>query len=403
MPSLHALLRAFSRPLALGGALGLSGCQLWPASDGFPYTTTDPVSDFGYYTQDLYALITYVVVVIFVLVSILLAVTLVRFKDDGSEGNPEQIHGNVQMEIGWTLIPVLIVLTLIIPTISTIFKIADAPPAGAMDADGRVMLNDDGLPVKPTVEIKVVGKRWWWEFEYVDSGLVTGNQFAVPDDRPVSLLITSDTVIHSFWAPRIGGKRDAVPGRINRIWFNLDAEKLNIEPGKPHLIRGECAEYCGEAHALMRFEVLAMKGDDYDKWVREQLTPPTFADASVKDKGEAAFSAAGCGGCHVVRGNDGANGRQGPDLTYFGDRKWVAAGVKDMYPQGDKTDPEFSRALLAQWIVDPNSIKPGTTADANPSRHLDGMNVPVTFEENDPRVDALVDYLLAQTSSYPLR
>ena len=88
---------------------------------------------------------------------------------------------------------------------------------------------------------------------------------AFPDDRPVSLYISSDTVIHSFWLPRVGGKRDAIPGRINRIWFNFDLTKLDPKPGKPEHIRGECAEFCGEAHALMRFEAQAMDGGDFDK------------------------------------------------------------------------------------------------------------------------------------------
>ncbi len=395
-----------SRAPWLAASLFLGGCRLWPYEDGYPYTTVDPISDFGVATQELYATITYIVVVIFVMVSILLAYTLVAFRDDGSPGNPEQIHGNIQMEIGWTLLPIAIVIMLIIPTVRTVFEIADAAPAGAVDAEDNVILNDDGSIAKPTVEIKAIGRRWWWAFEYIESGVVTGNQFSIPDDRPVSVLITSDTVIHSFWVPRIGGKRDAVPGRVNKIWFNLN---LDVPKGEPEHIRGECAEFCGEAHALMRFEVLALDGSDYDQWLSEMQEPRPM-DAAIKEKGEAAFVAGGCVGCHSIRGNELAMGVQGPNLTAFGDRRWLAAGVHDMFPNG-RADDSRARELLTTWIRNPNELKPGTTKSANPSRALDGMNIPVDADANgiltreemsDETVNAIIDYLLAMKTSYIL-
>lgn len=389
-------------PLLAAVAFLATGCELWPNASGVHYTTTDPISDFGHATQTLYATITYIVLVIFVLVSILLAVTLVRFRDDGQPGNPEQIHGNTQMEIGWTLLPILIVLSLIIPTVRTIFKIADAPPAGGVDpVTGEVLLDEDGRPAKPTVEVRVIGKRWWWAFEYVNEQITTGNHLVVPDDRPVSLLIMSDTVIHSFWAPRIGGKRDAVPGRVNRLWFQLD---LDVPKGEPEHIRGQCAEYCGEAHSLMRFEVLALDGEDYDDWVAEYQEGPTFADASVKAKGEEAFGAGGCTACHSITGNPGAVGAIGPNLTFFGDRRYVGAGIKDLYGGAD------TQAVLTDWIRHPDAIKPGTAIlGSNGEARFDGMVIPLAkgdgiLSEEDlskDTVDAIVAYLLAQKSSFP--
>lgn len=395
-----------SRAPWLATSLMLGGCRLWPYEDGYPYTTTDPISDFGMYTHDLYVTVTYIVLVIFVIVSILLAYTLFTFRDDGKPGNPEQIHGNIQLEVGWTLLPIAIVILLIIPTVRTIFIIADAAPEGARDEAGEVIRNADGSIAKPTVEIKAIGKRWWWAFEYVGSKVVTGNQFAIPDDRPVSVLIMSDTVIHSFWVPRIGGKRDAVPGRVNKIWFNLNTD---VPKGEPMHIRGECAEYCGEAHALMRFEVVALDGSDFDTWMGE-MSAPLPMDAGVKERGEAAFTAAGCVGCHAITGNELAVGVQGPNLSAFGDRRWIAAGVHDMYPNG-RADDSRARELLSTWIRNPNALKPGTTKSANPSRALDGMNIPVDADGNgvlsqeemsDETLTALVDYLLAMKTSYPL-
>ncbi len=412
-------LRWLARAGLLAAAATLAGCELWPYEAGYPYTTTDPISDFGQATHDLYAKVTYVVLVIFALVTALLAYTLIRFRDDGQPGNPEQIHGNTQMEVGWTLLPIFIVLTLIIPTVRTIFQIADAPPLGARDADGQLLVDADGKPLKPTVEIKAIGKRWWWAFEYVNDGIMgagdpdpglvilTGNQIAIPDDRPVSVLIESDTVIHSFWVPRIGGKRDAVPGRTNRIWFNLTED---VAPGEPMHIRGECAEYCGEAHALMRFEVLALDGADYEQWVREMKEPRPLA-ADIKDKGEAAFTEGGCVACHMVTGNKGASaGRIGPNLTAFGDRRWIAAGVHDMYPNG-RSDTTRARELLKQWIRHPNSLKPGTALLDNGTPRFDGMVIPkagadgILSEDEFPedKLDAIVDYLLAMQTSFPLQ
>ncbi len=347
--------------------LALSACRPWPASDGYPYTTTDPVTDFAWASHDLYATITYVVLVIFVIVTALLAYTLVRFRDDGSPGNPVQIHGNIQMELGWTLLPVLIVIGLVVPTVRTVFEIGATAPQFS-EKNG-----------KPTVEIEVVGKRWWWEFRYVGTGVVTGNEMHVPDDRPVSLLITSDTVIHSFWVPRLGGKRDAVPGRVNRIWFNMTED---IKPGEPVTYPGECAEFCGEAHAYMRFYAVVHDGDEFDAWLEGMKKPTQFADASVKEKGEKAFTEGGCIGCHAITGMAAATGRQGPNLTQFGHRKMLAAGIVENTPEN-----------LAQWIRDPNSIKPGTTKEANPSRALDGMNIPVKLTEE--QITDLVAYLQA--------
>lgn len=376
----------------------------WSDPEVYPYTTTAPLTDFGRWTHELYAEITYIVLLIFALVTVLLAVTLFRFRDDGSEGNPEQVHGNIQMELGWTIMPIIIVLYLIVPTVQTIFKIADAAPDGVTAADGTF---------KETVEIKVTGKRWWWDFEYPAYGIRTGNQIAIPDDRPVSLRITSDTIIHSFWVPRLGGKRDAVPGRINRIWFNMEHD---VPKGEPMHLRGECAEYCGEAHALMRFEVIALDGADFDKWVAEYQKGPAFADESVKTAGEAAFAAGGCVACHMVTGNEGAVGKIGPDLTFFGDRRYIGAGVHDMFGPHSLADNgvtgEGAATVLEAWIRTPNALKPGTAKLANGKPRIDGMVIPAdtnqdgvlsTDEYSAEQMQALVTYLLSQQSSFPLR
>lgn len=348
----------------------LAGCgRPWQYEDGYPLSTTHASTDMNESILQVYGTFTYITVVVFFIVSALLAYTLWRFRDDGSPGNPEQIHGNTQLEVGWTLIPVVIVITLLVPTIRTIFQLADAAPEGAL-------------------EIRVTGKRWWWVFDYIESGVTTANEMHVPVDRPISLLLESDTVIHSFWVPRLGGKRDLVPGRINRMWFTIDSNRDPVAPGQPHRYLGECAEYCGESHALMRFDVVSHTPQEFEQWVAAMQNPPAPPADPLVRRGEQAFTEGGCVGCHVIRGNDAAQGKQGPDLTNFGDRIRLAAG----------TVPNTAENLHA-WLADPDSVKPGTTMQANASREIDGMNIPVELTEE--QINALVAYLSSLKSGVP--
>lgn len=348
-------------------ALGLAGCNLWPA-DTNPYTTIHPSTDFGQHTQDVYETVTWWVVGISIGVAALMIYVLVRFRDDGSPGNPKQIHGNPQLEFAWTLLPVLIVIAITVPTIRTIFIQGDAAPEGSL-------------------EIRVVGKRWWWAFEYLENGVVTANELHIPAGRPVSLLLESDTVIHSFWVPRLGGKRDAVPGRVNRIWFTVTDTPT---AGQPIEYLGECAEYCGEQHARMRKRVYAHTAEDYAAWVEKMKTPVKLADAQLQQKGEELFGTAGCAGCHTMVGNKTANGKTGPSLTRYGDRHSIGAGAVTF----DGKSEEEKLELLKQWLRDPDSLKSGTTMKGNASRALDGMNIPRELSEDE--VDVLARYLLAQ-------
>jgi cytochrome c oxidase subunit 2 len=347
----------------------------------------------------VYLTITWWVLGVAVVVLALMAFVLYRFRDDGSPGNPEQIHGNPTLEMAWTLIPVAIVIAIVIPTVRTIFQIADAAP-------------DDA------VEIRVVGKRWWWEFQYlkndddVKQSFVTANEMHLPVGRPVSLMLESDSVIHSFWVPRLGGKRDAVPGRVNRIWFTIQDEPELDDAGNdiPIEYRGECAEYCGEAHAYMRFDVFGRSEAGFRNWVAQHLEPegpPAENVAAVE--GQQLFGELKCNACHAIRGTTYL-GRIGPDLTRFGTRARMGSAIMD-------TTTEH----LTQWIQDPNVLKPGTSMAANVSRGPvgadDGMNLLKTngnaqvaddarvYEDperpgywkfrDDADVDKVVEYLLS--------
>jgi cytochrome c oxidase subunit 2 len=335
-------------------ALLLAGCRPWQDENGsLPFTSTDPVTDFGETIQGLYAKVTYIDTVILILVASVYFYTIWRFRHDGTSRKPEQVHGNTPLEIGWTLAPVVIVIGLLVPTVRTVFQIGDAAP-------------------KDSLEIRVIGKRWWWAFEYIKSGVVTANELHLPAGRPVSLILESDSVIHSFWTPRLGGKRDAVPGRQNRIWFTVTEP---ISAGAPATFRGECAEYCGEAHALMRHEAVVHDAAEFDAWLTAMKTPVQLpADPAIL-AGQEKFTTVGCAGCHSITGNDQAKGVRGPNLTRFGARKKLGASTE-----------LNTHENLVKWIMDPNSIKPGTTAEMNRSRGPDGANDGMNVPGDDPNV-----------------
>lgn len=381
---------------AIASVLALAGCgsDLYPRETN-PMTTVDPITDMGVAIQSVYGTITWWTIAIAVLVGLLMGYILLAFRDRGQQENPKQIHGNPAMEIGWTLLPVVIVIFILVPTVTTIFKLGDAAPAD-------------------NVEVKVIGKRWWWEFRYVPDGdlvkeeIVTANQLHLPANKTASLLISSDSVIHSFWAPRLGGKRDAVPGRTNRMWFTLlppcggsvEGPCSDEQPadGKPLVYGGECAEFCGESHAQMKFDVVLHTEADFRKWAQGFAEPKEPTEAMAK-AGKELFGELGCGGCHAIKGHDRAKGIIGPNLTNYGERIRISAS-------GHMRSDEKLKA----WIANPDNIKPGATMVNNISRGPaganDGMNVvamnPALDTDDDglpnftdEQLDQLVAYLNA--------
>lgn len=186
--------------------------------------------------------------------------------------------------------------------------------------------------------IRVVGHMWWWEVRYPNSGIVTANEIHIPAGRPVRLELASADVIHSFWVPRLNGKRDMIPGVENVFWIQAD------EPG---VYRGQCGEYCGTQHANMAFEVIALSPEEFDAWLAARLATPPEPEISLTQRGRQVFLKAGCVQCHAIRGTRAA-GNAGPDLTHLGSRRMIGGA---MLPN--------TRGNLAGWIADPQAIKPG--------------------------------------------
>jgi cytochrome c oxidase subunit 2 len=282
---------------------------------------------------------------IFAVVFTTLVIAIVRFRrrpgDDLAE--PPQVYGSDQVEVAWTVIPILIVIVLSLTTARNVFEIQDrAMPAGAL-------------------EVTAIGRQWWWEFRYPQLGIVTANELHIPvsdaaHPAPTFLRLLSADVAHSFWVPRLAGKTDLIPNKVNQTWF---------DPREPGLYVGQCAEFCGTQHAKMLLRVYVHTREDFDRWVASQLALPDSSPA-VAD-GRRVFETTACLNCHTVRGTVG-NGLYGPDLTHLMSRETLAGGAAPNTPEA-----------LRAWIRDPNALKPGALM---PAMKLD-----------DQRLDALVAYL----------
>jgi cytochrome c oxidase subunit 2 len=282
---------------------------------------------------------------IFVIVFGLLLYSVVRFRkrksDDGRE--PPQVYGSNQVELAWTIIPILIVVTLFMATARVIAIVQRTSPPGN------------------TIAVTAIGHQFWWEYRYPDLGVVTANELHVPVSEPTHptptfiRLLSVDTD-HSFWVPRLAGKTDLIPNHPNSMW---------IDPQQTGLYLGQCAQYCGTQHAKMLLRVYVQSKDDFDKWIREQRRPASVDEAV--SHGQRIFETTACINCHKVSGTV-ANGHFGPDLTHLMSRDTIAAGAALNTPEN-----------LRLWIRNPNTIKPGSLMPA--------------MELNDQELDALTTYL----------
>jgi cytochrome c oxidase subunit 2 len=267
---------------------------------------------------------------IFLVVFTLLAYAVVQFRrrktTDGRE--PAQIYGSTQLELAWTVIPVLIVVVLFLASARVIASIQNAPKPSA------------------AIEVTVIGHQFWWEYRYPSLGVVTANELHIPvsdpaHPTPTFLRLLSADTDHSFWVPRLAGKTDLIPNHPNSMW---------VDPHETGLFLGQCAQYCGTQHALMLLRVYVQPRDEFDRWVKEQSQPAQRG--SVVTEGQKIFERTACINCHAVAGT-AANGRFGPDLTHLMSRETIAAGAALNSP-----------ANLRRWIQVPDSIKPGSKMPA---------------------------------------
>ena len=333
----------------------LSGCQL-----ALPQSTLNPAGDVAKTQQDLFILIFVISVIIFIGVQGFLTIAVFKYRAKRGRENdiPPQTHGNTPLEIGWTIAPALIVIAVTIPTVAGIGATYDAPSQYADD---------------PTLTIEVVGHQWWWEYRYLDENgdldFITANELHIPIDTVINLKLSSKDVIHSFSIPRLAGSRDAVPGHVNRMWLNA------TETG---VYAGQCKEFCGDSHALMRTVAFAREQADYEAWAANER-PPAVNMTPAMEPGWTVFKENACRGCHTIEGATEdeypiAIGVTGPKLSHFGSRVTIAAntlhkGPADMtmgaFFENVPTDPDFMQRdpeseNLRRWLNNAPDVKPGT-------------------------------------------
>jgi len=325
----------------------------------YPQTTFRPVTDFGEVINGLFYNTTAWTMGILLIVEAVLVYILIRFRARPGAPEPEHIHGNTLVEIVWTVIPAIIVALIAIPAVGAIFELQRPRDEGAFVVD-------------------VIGHQWWWEFRYPElPGVATANEMHVPVGRMIYLNMRSADVIHSFWIPRIGGKRDVNPVPATREGEPERLNHLQFLINQAGAYDGQCAEYCGDSHAIMRMRVIAHEPDDFQRWLAAYRTPPAPPADSLAAHGMNVFMRSPCIACHTVAGTS-AIGRIGPDLTFMGDRWTVGAGVED-----NGID------ALARWITNPGAVKPGARM---PGAHTEGGGMPPTGL-SDADVRAVAAYL----------
>lgn len=310
--------------LGLPALVLLAGAFLSACAKGSdtPQNVLDPKAPISRQLDDLWNPVFLIAVVIFVIVQGLVLIVVFKFRRRSDDDSPKQVHGSTTLELGWTITPALILLFVGVLTVGNIAKL-DAFPKG-----DNVM------------RVDVIGHQWWWEFDYAGKGIVTANEMHIPVDEVIDVRITSADVIHSFWPPKLAGKLDAVPNRLNHMQIKTEG----VEPG---VYWGQCAEYCGLSHANMRLKVVVHTVADYDKWEANQQAAPgsDFADGSAEKNGYELFRTKGCGGCHTVNGYTA--GKVGPNLTHFMSREVFAGAI---FPNNIEE--------LRAWLRNPPKQKP---------------------------------------------
>jgi cytochrome c oxidase subunit II len=280
--------------------------------------------------------------VVFVVVEGLIVFSAIRFRRKPTDtSEPVQVHGNTKAEIIWTILPALIVVTLFVLALQTLQTLGTKPAEAAQP-----------------MTVKVIGHRFWWEYQYSDLNITTATDLVIPTGTVVNLELTSADVIHSFWVPQLNGKTDAFPNHINTTW---------IQANTPGMYYGQCAELCGPSHANMRVVVIAKTPDEFDQWVKEQQAPAVQPTDASAQQGQQVLLAGACIGCHTIDGT-AAQGKVGPNLTHLASRTSIAGGTLTN-----------TAGNIKRWLANPPAIKP------------DSVMPNLNLSQSD--IDALTAYL----------
>ena len=256
MPFLTRLRRPGARKAGMAALTVALAVFLAACGQDYPESVFHQRTDFNRDVDFLFKLLIYAGTAVFIFVEAILVWTLIKYRKRPGQPAPEHVHGNTTLEITWTVVPLLILIVIAIPTVRTIFKT-------------QAKARSDAL------QVEVIGHQWWWEFRYpqyttaaaggrVDT-LVTANELYLPLGKTVNFTLKSRDVLHSFWIPALAGKRDVITNHVNYLWFTPDSTTSNAW-------NGACAEYCGTSHANMRFKAFTVAQADFDSWAAHQQT-----------------------------------------------------------------------------------------------------------------------------------
>ena len=312
----------------LGLLVGLMvGC-----TPSHPQSTFDTLGPVSRSQALLFYILLWVGSFVFVGVTAVIIYTVIRYRRRPDDGDPPQIHGHKRLEIAWTIAPALVLAAVAVPGIFTIFDNANSPRP----------------PEEGGLVIEATGHQWWFEFRYPDHNVVTANELHIPVGEPVNIKLDSVDVIHSFWVPKLAGKVDMIPNNENTLWMQAD------EPGEYF---GQCAEFCLESHANMRFKVIAEPRAEFESWLQAQALPSVEPTDPLEAEGNQIFmttvsnGGGGCLACHTIEGTRarGSGTRTGgPNLTHFDSRRYFAGSIL-----------ENTQENLRKWLEDPCKVKPG--------------------------------------------
>ncbi|WIV19633.1 cytochrome c oxidase subunit II [Paenibacillus polygoni] len=310
---------------------------------------------------DLMKLAITIMVVVLLVVFAISAYVLVKFRrKKGQTEVPEQVEGNFKLEVIWTVIPLILVIVLAVPTVSQ------------LSALGKDYTKD-----KNALQVRVTAHQYWWEFSYPDLGVTTAQDLIIPTNKTISFVLDSQDVIHSFWVPSLSGKIDTnfagdddTKGTTNKFHFSAPNEGV---------YRGKCAELCGPSHAFMEFKVKSVSPEEFENWVASMKAPAVLPeDEQLAEKFRSA-----CLTCHAV-GDQGTP--VGPNLTGIGSREAVASMLLNEREGQAGASVEDN---MKQWLHDPQEVKPGNKMP-NPS------DLGLTAEE----IDAIAEYLASYKLEY---
>jgi len=411
------MLRLRQAAPALLTAVALLALTACGGMESAPNSTFNHTSDFNTAIDGLWDRLLLWGTIVFVVVEAGLIYTIIRFRKRPGGEPAKQIHGNALLEITWTVIPAIILVVIAVPTVKTIFETQAPAPAGSLT-------------------IEVTGHQWWWEFHYPEYGVTTANEVYVPVGRTANFVLRTKDVLHSFWVPQLGGKRDLITNKTNMMWFTPNADLGT------NAWNGFCVEYCGSSHANMKFRMFTVQPDEFASWVAHQARPalphdtatqalpPTvtvargaapaapapaapslgyvfpaeklpehviprtplpsalkFDDALLAQgdakRGEMGFMMGGCIGCHVINGNPTALSAIGPNLTHFASRHTLGGGL---FPNDDQH--------LARWIKNARAMKPGAQMlVVGIGEYSPDLKGPVTAGLTDAQIADVVAYL----------